>query len=122
MSKLLTNQIIKINKQLENGFEVDTFSDYGIRKIIKIDAELFIECDIYFNNNKDLICKIELNRYIGSYDSNGSMILDLMTPERYLYSECISKQDRRNMNLLIKESKDMKWLKLIDSLMEELND
>ena len=119
MSKIINSR--KINSQLENGFEVDTFCDYGIRKIIKIDAEFFIECDIYFNKNKDLMCKIDLNRHVGSVNGDGQHILDLMITERHLYTECISKQDRRNTNLLINESKNKKWLELITKFKEELN-
>lgn len=122
MSKILTNQIIKINKELQNGFEVDTFCDYGIRKIVSLDKEYFIECDIYFNRNKDLIAKIDLNRHLGSVNGDGVHILDLMITERHLYNECISKQNRRNMNLLIDASKNPKWNELINNFKEELND
>ena len=120
MSKIKYNQAKKINKLLENGFKLDDFSDYGIRKIIALSNDYFIECDIYFNNNKDLIGRIDLNRHIGSVNGYCEHIIDMILTERHLYNECISKQDRRNINLLINESKNTKWTDLINKYKEEI--
>lgn len=121
MGKINYNSITKINKALENNFEVDTFSDYGIRKIVNLSGDYFLECNVYFNNQKDLIGQINLNRHIGSINGSGQCIMDMIITERHLYSECISKQNRRNINLLINESKKQYWVNLINKYKDEIN-
>lgn len=120
MSKINNNSMIKINKVLENDFEIDMFSDYGIRKIVNLSGDYFLECNIYFNNQKDLIGQINLNKHIGSINSSGQYIMDMMVTEKHLYNECISKQNRRNINLLINESKKQYWVNLINKYKDEI--